>query len=308
MRAPGERAGRGHVEEDYVQPLEAIIDLLLGIAAAAYGTLIGAGGGFIMSPVLLVFFDKAQQVAAATSLTAVIFNAATAVFLYHRAGRIDYFTGLRFAATSVPGAVLGSIIAPYVPGPVFRLFFGIVLLSIAGYLAVRGERPTGRPDTLLVDEATLRAQGKTVRVMAGSKGESIIYGYNLRQGMLISGSVGVVSSLLGVGGGIILTPIMIALFRIPTHIAIATAQVILLISAVTGSASYLVQGYVDVPTAVLLGIGGIIGARIGTLIASRVKGKLIVRLLALGLLIVGARLLYGGIQPLLASLGQIGGA
>jgi uncharacterized membrane protein YfcA len=87
---------------------------------------------------------------------------------------------------------------------------------------------------------------------------------------------------------------MISLFAVPAHFAVATSQFVLLISAVAGTAGYLVQGQVDIPTAVWLGLGGIAGARLGAVIARRVKGKLIVRLLAVGLLLVSLRLLASG--------------
>ena len=278
-----------------MQPIEVIINFLVGLVASAYGTMIGAGGGFIMSPSLLLFFDKTPVTAAATSLTAVIFNAVTAVLVYHQQQRIDYFTGVRFAAAMVPGALLGSLIASSIPPSLFKLVFGVLLILIAGYMAVYGQRPGGRPSGVIVDEATLRTQGKVVRILVDENGTQSVYGYRLRDGLLLSSGVGVISSVLGVGGGIIQVPAMISLFGVPPHIAAATSQFMLLIAAITGSASYLVQGVVDVPTAIMLGIGGIAGARLGAAIARRVKGTVIVRALAVALLLVGLRLLLSGL-------------
>jgi uncharacterized membrane protein YfcA len=278
--------------------VEAVIDILLGLGASAYGTLIGAGGGFLMSPALLLVFNQPPQVAAGTSLTAVVFNAATAVLTYHQQGRIDYYTGVRFAAATIPTAVLGSLIVPYMPDRAFKLIFGLVLVLIASYLALRGDRPAGRPAGFVADEAGLRAEGKTVRKLTDASGITALYGYRMRDGLLLSAGVGLMSSLLGVGGGIIHTPAMITLFAVPAHVAVATSQFILLISAATGAVSYLVRGHVDLLTAIALGIGGIIGARLGAAIARRVKGRLIVRLLAVALLAVGARLIAGGLGVL----------
>lgn len=272
---------------------ELVVDLLLGMFASAYGTLIGAGGGFIMSPILILapIYNLAPKVAAATSLTAVVFNAATAVHAYTRQKRIDYFTGLRFELATVPSAILGTLIVGAIPERAFKAIFGLLLILIAGYMAVRGERPAGRPAGFEVDAAVLAAEGKTVRTVTDAHGRRFIFGYRMSHGLLLSAGVGILSSLLGVGGGIMMTPVMISLFGIPAHIAVATAQFILLISAATGAASYLLQGAVDVPTAIGLGLGGIVGARIGAAIAHRVHGKLIVRLLAVALLLVGMRLL-----------------
>lgn len=275
--------------------IEAVIAMVLGLGASAYGTLIGAGGGFIMSPVLLLVFNRAPQVAAGTSLAAVIFNATAAVLTYHQQGRIDFYTGVRFAAATIPGAVLGSIIVPSMPDRAFKLFFGLVMVLIASYLALRGERPAGRPAGFVADEAGLRAEGKTVRNLTDASGITVLYGYRMRDGLLLSAGVGLLSSLLGVGGGIIHTPAMISLFGVPAHVAVATSQFILLVSAATGTVAYLVQGHVDVPTAVALGIGGIAGARLGAVIARRIQSRLIVRLLAVALLAVGARLMIGGL-------------
>jgi uncharacterized membrane protein YfcA len=278
-----------------VNVVQAVVDLLLGLAASTYGTLIGAGGGFIITPALILLFDKPPEVAAATSLTAVVFNAATAVLLYRQQRRIDYFTGIRFAAATIPGAVLGTLIAPYLPDQLFKGLFGLALALIAIFLIVRGDRPTDRAADDAPDEAALRAEGKTVRTVTDYTGKTAVYGYRMRDGLALSAGVGLLSSLLGVGGGIIHTPAMISLFGVPTHVAVATSQLILLVSATTGALAYLAQGYVDIPTAIALGLGGIAGARLGAAIARRVQGKLIVRLLALALLVVGARLIAGGL-------------
>lgn len=277
--------------------LQALIMVLLGLGASAYGTMIGAGGGFVMSPVLLLLYGKSPTVAAATSLSAVVFNAVVAVYSFHQQGRIDYFTALRFSAATIPGAILGSQLLPFIPTEPFKVIFGLILMALAGYMAVRGERPSGRlTDT--ITESQLRAEGKTVRHLKDKSGRTVVYGYRLRDGLLLSGGVGLMSSLLGVGGGIIMTPAMISLFGLPAHFAAATSQLILLISATTGAVSYLAGGHVDLSTALWLGLGGIVGARLGAWIAQRAKGKLIVRLLAVALLLVGVRLVAGGLRLL----------
>ena len=92
--------------------MEAFIGLtILGLAIGAYGTLIGAGGGFILMPLLLLVYPKdPPQTLAAISLIVVFFNAASGSLAYARMKRIDYRSGLLFSSVGIPGAILGKVI------------------------------------------------------------------------------------------------------------------------------------------------------------------------------------------------------
>src|SRR5438094_763257 len=101
----------------------------LGFAVGAYGTLIGAGGGFLLVPALLLLFPTARPTTITSiSLAVVFFNAVSGSIAYARDRRIDYRTGLIFAAATVPGAVLGAIAVGYVPRALFDGLFGLLLI------------------------------------------------------------------------------------------------------------------------------------------------------------------------------------
>jgi uncharacterized membrane protein YfcA len=261
----------------------------LGVVVGAYGTLVGAGGGFVLVPVLLLLYpDEDPATITSISLAVVFFNAASGSFAYARLKRIDYFTGLIFAAASLPGAIGGAFLVAVVPRDLFDVIFGFLLLALAAYtfMSARHVETLRRP----------RA-GPTIitRVMPGENpGESYRYSYDWLQGVLYSAGVGFFSSLLGIGGGVIHVPIMITLLHFPVHVAVATSHFVLMFASGTGSIVHLGTGELagqNLLRAILLSIGVIPGAQIGARLAQRFKGPLIVQLLSLALLALGIRLL-----------------
>ncbi len=266
--------------------------ITFGLAVGAYGTLIGAGGGFIIVPVLLLVLQWPHEQAVGTSLFVVTANAASGTISYWRQGRVDFKTGIRFAVATLPGAVLGSLIVELLSGRVFNIIFGSLLVIISLYLMVRPEK-RATSQVRLERPKGPAGWGWTVRTKVDSKGEEYTYGFSLVWGVVLSFGVGFMSSILGIGGGIIHVPALITLFDFPAHIATATSHFILAISAATGSITQLTLGHVRLIPAISMAVGAIGGAQIGGALSSRIKGRWIVRGLALALALVGVRLIIG---------------
>src|SRR6476469_3598159 len=113
----------------------------IGFAVGAYGTLIGAGGGFILVPILLFLYPNERPATiTAISLAVVFFNALSGSVAYARQRRIDYRTGLIFAAATAPGAIFGALAANVIPRRLFDIIFGAVLVTVAGFILLRGGR------------------------------------------------------------------------------------------------------------------------------------------------------------------------
>jgi uncharacterized membrane protein YfcA len=134
---------------------------------------------------------------------------------------------------------------------------------------------------------------KTIRRLVDLDGTLYEYEYNLIVGIALSVFVGFFSSLLGIGGGFIHVPTMARMLDFPVHIATATSQFVLVITALTGTVVHLAQGALvhGLRRTALLGIGVIVGAQVGAWISARVGGKMIIRGLAAGLAGVGLRLI-----------------
>src|SRR5436309_13816623 len=103
----------------------------LGFVVGAFGTLIGAGGGFILVPALLLLYPSAKpSVITGISLAVVFFNAASGSVAYAREHRIDFRTGMAFAGAAVPGAIVGALAVGFLPCGVFDAGFGLLLIGI----------------------------------------------------------------------------------------------------------------------------------------------------------------------------------
>ena len=266
----------------------------LGFLVGTYGTLVGAGGGSILIPVLLLFYPRTSPThLTSLSLLVVFFNAASGSAAYARLRRIDYVTGLIFAAAALPGAIAGAIVVTAVPRQAFDILLALLLLALAAYTWWAAERAAG----IL---PVIRGRWVITRTLAGEEeaGE-FRYSFNLRDGIVYSVVVGFVSSLFGIGGGVLHMPIMISLLHIPVHIAIATSQFVLAIISASGSAVHIGRGNLDstnLVRALLLAIGVIPGAQVGARLAQRFKGPGILRMLTVALAILGVRLLYAGLR------------
>jgi uncharacterized membrane protein YfcA len=266
---------------------------LLGFVVGAYGTVIGAGGGFIIVPVLLILYpDYEPEQLTAISLAVVFANATSGSFAYARQRRIDYVTGLLFAAASAPGVIAGALVVHFIPQRLFSGMFGVMLLLLA-VLAVRGSRETIR--------APVRGRGVLVRRVSDPEGRTYVYGYKLWQGLTISVAVGFISSLFGIGGGVIHVPAMIIILHIPIAYAVATSHFVLAFMSGGATIVHLIDGSLggeQLVKAAALAVGAIPGAQVGAQIAHRVKGRMVLVLLAGAIIVLGVRVLLKAVFDL----------
>jgi hypothetical protein len=139
--------------------------------------------------------------------------------------------------------------------------------------------------------------GMTQRVVIDARGVRYEYRFHQWKGLLISVGVGFLSSLLGIGGGIIHVPALVLVLNFPPHIATATSQFILAFMTFAGTSVHLATRELAVGSglirSLLLAAGVIPGAQIGAALSHRVKGALLIRLLAISLAAVGLRLIVG---------------
>jgi uncharacterized membrane protein YfcA len=240
-------------------------------------------------PYLLLVRHFAPQEAAGTSLAVVFVNAVSGTIAYARQRRIDYASGVWFAAAALPGAVLGAFGVRLLSRSFFHLVFGILLMLAAAILF-------WKPAGAISEAATPARRGwrpilPITRRVVDARGEAFEYRYDRFVGLALSFVVGFVSSMLGVGGGIIHVPALVFLLSFPPHISTATSHFILAITAGAGAASHLALGHVRIVPALLLGAGAAAGAPLGARLSRGLHGQWILRGLALALLLVGIRLL-----------------
>ncbi len=265
--------------------------IVFGLMVGTYGTLVGLGGGFVIVPVLLLVLKMGHEQAAGTSLAVVFLNAVSASFSYIRQKRVDFKSGIKFAIATVPGAIAGPLVSTHISSALFNLIFGILLVVASAFLMWRPEVRQS-PDS---DVRIALGRGRVTRRLVDTNGNIFAYTFNERVGVVISFFAGFLSSILGIGGGVVHVPAMIHLFSFPAHIATATSQFILVITSGVGAASHLSLGDVRLDWAIAMGIGVIIGAQYGAALSKRLQGSLIIRLLSLALVVTGLRLALSGL-------------
>ena len=261
--------------------------ILLGFGVGALGTLIGAGGGFILLPVLLLLFpDLKPEVLTSISLAVVFINAASGSLAYSRLKRIDYRSGIILALATLPGAIIGAYTTQYIPRKAFDIVLGVVLLVVAAILLLN----PGYQAKALASESH-----RAHRTITDLNGTTYSYSFNMVTGVAVSFVVGFVSSLLGIGGGIIHVPFLATVLHFPVPIATATSHFILSIMALAGTAAHIAQGNLTLgwPYVLTIGAGTVVGAQVGAWASHRIKPAWIIRTLAIALFLVGLRLVMG---------------
>ena len=259
--------------------------VVLGLVIGAYGTLIGAGGGFMLMPVLLLLYpDRSLESLTGLSLAVVFVNAMSGSMAYARMKRIDFKSGLLFSMATIPGAVFGVLITGIVPRRLFDGFFGVLMVAVSLFLLLQSSRNEEKTPEL--------NRRHLIRNLVEKDGTIHTYSFDPGLGVGLSFVVGCVSSLLGIGGGIVHVPVMVRLLNFPVHVATATSHFVLAVMALAATAVHCAKGSFSggfgLPWA--LPVGVLVGAQIGAALSGRIHADWIIRGLAIALAFVGVRI------------------
>lgn len=264
--------------------------IITGFLIGIFGTLIGAGGGFILVPILILSYPElSPETITAISIVIVAANAISGSIAYARSGRIDFKAGILFALFTIPGSILGVLTTQFIPRYIFNILFGILLIALSVYLFLRHNKSI-RP--VVVDENKRRWKHRS---LTDASGTSYNYTYNQTRGILISIVVGYLSPVLGIGGGIIHVPALVQWLQFPVFVATATSHFILAVMSTVSVIVHAIKGSYNDPKILYMVIGLIIGvipgAQIGAWLSHKLKGNTIIRVLAVCLGLVGIRIL-----------------
>ena len=236
----------------------------LGVAAGVLGSMIGLGGGIIVVPVL-TFFGFPPTLAASNSLFAALSNAVASTISYSKQKRIDFSLGLKLGLLSVPGTVLGAYVSSDVTPGIFKILFGLVLISSAFYIFLRTKIET-------------KQNVMTKEIMLFAIGASFF--------------AGIISSFFGIGGGIIFVPLMVVGLGMTMKKAAPTSQFILLFASLSGVVSHSLLGHPDFLQAGLLALGSFVGGLIGARLSLDIRERYLQILVSVVLMAAAAKLFF----------------
>ncbi|MGC8936979.1 MAG: sulfite exporter TauE/SafE family protein [Candidatus Methanomethylicaceae archaeon] len=248
-----------------------------GIFAGVLGAALGLGGGVLMILFFTLVINVPIHKAVALSLLAVIASSSMAGSVYVQ----DKMTNIRLAMVletcTVPGAVLGAFLALSMPSRAVEAILGIVLLyaAIVSFRQIRSEKIVMSEDGLGIGgEYYDEAKKATVKYSVD----------RLKVGLFASLLAGLVSGIVGIGGGIIKVPIMNLIMKVPIKASAATSNFMVGVTAAASAVVYFGKGVVDLQMAVPTVLGIMIGAFIGTRILSLSRSPHLRMLLGLVLL------------------------
>ncbi|HMM19818.1 MAG TPA: sulfite exporter TauE/SafE family protein [Selenomonadales bacterium] len=240
----------------------------LGFAVGTFGTLVGIGGGIFLVPIFILVMHYSPQNAIGTSLAVVFLNALSGTVAYIRQKKVYYDAGVRFSLATIPGAVAGSYLAGYFTSKTFTIAFGLMLVAVASLMFYRSS-------------AQKRAEPPFDRQH---------FTYNRPLGVVLSFFIGFLSSILGIGGGVIHVPLLVYVLGFPTHVATATSHFVLAVSTLFGVGSHWALGNILPGPALAIGFGAVLGAQFGARLSLRLQSRLILILLSLSMAALGLRL------------------
>jgi uncharacterized protein len=246
-----------------------------GVAAGVFGSLLGLGGGILIVPLLTIGFGLPLREAVGVSLICVIVTsgAAAAVYLERRVANLRL--GMTLELFTAIGALVGGLVAFLVSERILAALFSAMLVYVAVSM-VRSREPEPEDDAPAVG-ATEQAFGLTL----GGPGYAV---HGLGRGVLGSIGAGVVSALLGIGGGLIKVPVMHLLMGVPLRVATATSNLMIGVTASASAIIYLLRGGIDPfvvgPTAIGVFLGATLGSRTAHRIDLRVLRLLFVAVLS----------------------------
>ncbi|HEY5579291.1 MAG TPA: sulfite exporter TauE/SafE family protein [Acidimicrobiia bacterium] len=237
--------------------------LAIGIAAGVLSGLFGVGGGIVIVPGLALLLGMDQRLAHGTSLAAILPIAAAALIGYSLDGHVDWPVAGSLIAGSVVGASFGTHWLHRLPTRYLQLGFALLLVLAAIRLFVSIE-PTG-PEVAL----SLRTVFELALVGLGS---------------------GILAGLMGVGGGVIMVPVMVILFGIPDAVAKGTSLVVILPTALVGTGRNLANRNVDLRTGLTVGAVGVVAAFVASRVSVGLEPRLSQALFAVLLLSTAVQL------------------
>jgi len=266
-----------------------------GIGAGVFGSLLGLGGGILIVPILTLGFGLDLREAVGVSLISVIMTSSAAAGVYLERHVANMRLGMTLELFTALGALVGGSIAFLLAENVLEGLFAVLL----GYVAFTMARPRTETShdtsTLDIDPDDDAEPAQEVSTLERLSGE----GYRVRNlglGIVGASFAGIVSALLGIGGGIIKVPLMNVGMGVPLRVATATSNMMIGITAAASAIIYVARGGIDVYSAAPTAIGVFLGASAGSRLAHRVDLRILRWLFV-------AVLIYTAIQMLLRALG-----
>ena len=265
----------------------------ISFVAGVLGSLVGVGGGIIIVPALTLLFGVKIQTAVAASIISVIATSSGAAATYVRDRVTNLRLGMVLEIATASGALTGAVVAAYVSGKFLFLLFGVLL----SYTAWSMSRPPGKRSAPLPQDPWADRLRLHSSFVDRARGETVAYRVSRTPlGLGVSYVAGVVSGLLGIGGGVLKVPVMNLAMGLPIKVCTATSNFMIGVTAATSAAVYFMRGDVQPFIAAPVAVGVLLGAKTGSRLLGRLKNHVIRIIFVAVLVITAAQMLWKGLR------------
>ncbi len=254
----------------------------------------GIGGGIIVVPILILIFDLRAQQAVGTSLVMIIFTALSATFAYRRQKRLDWKVGILGGSVTVPGAAIGAYATNFFSSKALTIILGIFLFFIASFMFRRSYRAPSQKKKTQTQRGSKFGRLVWQRRITDAYGSVFQYDADMFSGLVLVFFGGFVSGFFGIGGGLIIVPVLMSVVGLPMHLAVATSMLIMIFTSISGVATHIMLGNVLFEYAAPLVVGIIIGAQLGARTAKRLRSASLERAFAIVVIVIGILLIVTG--------------
>ena len=260
--------------------------------AGLLGSLTGLGGGAIIIPILTLGFGVDMRFAIGSALITSIATSSGAAAAYIKEGITNTRIGMFLEIATTIGAVIGALIAVYMPTNIIALILGVVLIFSA-YMSVRKKNEEidyTKPGDKLA---------KTMKLNGSYPSKDGVVNYNVQHvagGFSMMGFAGIISGLLGIGSGSLKVLAMDIVMKIPFKVSTTTSNFMIGVTAAASAVIYLQRGYIDPGLAMPIVPGVLLGAFIGSKILVKTNVKKLRLIFSILITFIALQMIYNGLM------------
>lgn len=283
-------------------PFDYLLFVLVGILVGSVASMVGIGGGFIMSPLLFILFsadpsyfgfagteiDLLYDFARATSLFAIIFNASASSLSYgtQKPRMPHYKVGLICAAVTIPLSMISAQIAFLMPKDLFSIIFSLSMSILAIKMIIFPKKSKAK-DSEIESPYCCFDESEHDNLVWGVPKDLLILT------VILSSLAGIVAGTLGLGGGVIMVPILTQVLQLPIHVAAPTSLFIMIFTSLSGSIINLSNDLIVFDIGLCIALGFIIGSQIGTRTVKKFRSEWLQQFFAIVMLLAMVKLPIG---------------
>jgi uncharacterized membrane protein YfcA len=254
--------------------IESIVLIIAGFLAGILGHILGIGGGIIMMPIMVIVFGYSMHIAVPVSLLAIVANSANVAASNIKKDIVNIPLGLTLETATVICSIIGGFVSLYINERILKIIFSVVMLFVA-YIYVRDINNKNNNNNIVEPDEICEKKTYFYDCYFDERLNKKIYYnvYNVHLTILVSSIAGVLSSLLGIGGGFIKVPAMNLISKIPIKAAVATSNFMIGITASAGALVYLLYGEINTHLMATVVIGVYFGSQFSLKYFSKLTDK-----------------------------------